>query len=60
MRQDEVNNYLDGGASLKYCEKCKKEFEIEDEKCPVCEGKLKEVLSDEDAATIVSTTTLLM
>lgn len=51
---------MNGGAIMKYCEKCKKEFDTEDEKCPVCEGKLKEILSDEDAATIVSTTTLLM
>ena len=51
---------MEGGAIMKYCEKCKKEFDTEDKKCPVCGGKLKEILSDEDAATIVSTTTLLM
>ncbi len=45
---------------MKYCVKCKKEFDTEDEKCPVCEGKLTEILSDEDVTTIVSTTTLLM
>lgn len=45
---------------MKYCEKCKKEFDTQDETCPVCGEKLEEIISDEDAATIVTTTTLLM
>jgi rRNA maturation endonuclease Nob1 len=45
---------------MKYCEKCKKEMDAEMDKCPVCGGELVETLSDEDAATIAATTTLLM
>ncbi len=45
---------------MKCCEKCKKEIDTVDEKCPICGGKLTEILSDKDVATIVSATTLLM
>lgn len=45
---------------MKYCEKCKKETDTEENKCPICNEELVEILNDEDAATIVATTTFLM
>lgn len=49
-----------GERQMKYCEKCKKETDTEENKCPICNEELVEILNDEDAATIVATTTFLM
>ncbi|MGF7012171.1 RNA polymerase subunit RPABC4/transcription elongation factor Spt4 [Lachnospiraceae bacterium PF1-22] len=44
---------------MKYCKKCHKEIDTEETQCPVCNEELEEMLSEEDAAEIVATTTLL-
>ncbi|MGN0482341.1 MAG: hypothetical protein ACI4HI_02195 [Lachnospiraceae bacterium] len=47
---------------MKYCEKCKRKFANEEEKCPVCGTKLIDISDDKndeineyEAAEIVST-----
>lgn len=45
---------------MKYCEQCKKEIDTQENECPICQGELIEIVSDEETADIVATTTLLM
>lgn len=45
---------------MKYCKKCNKELDTSENKCPICNEKLVDIITDEEAATIVATTTLLM
>lgn len=45
---------------MKYCEECKKEFDTEEQKCPICGEKLKQAeQSEEDVAITVATMTTL-
>ncbi|MEG0296589.1 MAG: hypothetical protein RR620_07685 [Clostridium sp.] len=37
---------------MKYCKKCKKEFDVEDKKCPICGKKLDKILSDKEKEEI--------
>ena len=45
---------------MKFCKKCCEEIDTVDTQCPVCNEELEEMLSDEEAAEIAATTTLLM
>lgn len=45
---------------MKHCDNCKKDVDTEEEQCPICGEKLIDELSEEDAAMIVASTTLLM
>lgn len=47
---------------MKYCEKCKKEFDVEENECPICGNRLTEIseakneeINEYEAAEIVST-----
>lgn len=49
------------GAAMKYCEKCKKKFDVKENKCPVCRNQLTEIseskkkeINEYEAAEIVS------
>lgn len=33
---------------MNYCEKCKKEFDVEEKKCPICNSDLQEKDQDSD------------
>jgi len=53
---------------MKYCVKCQKEVETNEEKCPICNEQHTEInkeeevdqITEDEVATIVSTSTLLM
>ena len=44
---------------MKYCERCKKEFNIEEQQCPICGEDLVKNEDNDATAETVATTTIL-
>jgi uncharacterized paraquat-inducible protein A len=49
-----INRNLKGAIGMKYCEKCKEEFDTEEQKCPICKADLVETEDNDAVAETVA------
>jgi len=58
-RKKRLAERLSNDSLLMYCEKCKKEFDLGEQKCPICGADLVKEADNDTTAETVATMTIL-